>query len=97
MSAAEVKAPQTAAFTTSGDITVAAGSQVTVGIYSDEAGGIGGNEWVNFFVKTPATPIDNLAFTLRGGKLQEVVVGPCTVYGVKGVTTRKIGVFKDVG
>lgn len=97
MAAAQVKAPQTAAFTTSGDITVAAGAQVTVGIYSDEAGGIAPNEWVDFYVDTPS--VDNHDFTLRGGvgATTKVIVGPCTVYGVKGVTTRKIGVFKDVG
>ena len=33
MAAASVIAPQTAAFATSGDIVVAAGSQVTVGIF----------------------------------------------------------------
>lgn len=95
MAAASVIAPQTAAFATSGDIVVAAGSQVTVGIYTDEAGGIPAGEVVRFYVNTPS--VDNHDFTLRQGKLQQVIVGPCTVYGVKGVTTRKIGVYKDVG
>lgn len=101
MAAAQVKAPQTAAFTTSGDITVAAGTQVTVGIYSDEAGGIAPSEVVRFYINTPS--VDNHSFTLpmRGAdgvwKYEQVVVGPSTVYGVKDATTRKIGVYKDVG
>ena len=101
MAAAAVIAPQTAAFTTSGDITVAAGSQVTVGVYTDEAGGFPANEVVRFFVKTPS--VANREFTLPshnggdGWKYQRVIAGPCTLYGVKDATTRKIGVFKDVG
>jgi len=101
MAAASVKAPQTAAFSTSGDITVAAGAQVTVGIYSDEAGGIASSEVVRFYINTPS--VDNHSFTLPSRsadgvvKLEQVVVGPCTIYGVKDATTRKIGVFKDVG
>lgn len=100
MAAAAVIAPQTAAFATSGDITVAAGAVVTVGVYSDEAGGIPSGEVVRFYVNTPS--VDNHEFTLpqadgTGWKYQRSVVGPCTIYGVKRVTTRKIGVFKDVG
>jgi hypothetical protein len=95
MAAAEVISPRTAAFATSGDITVAAGAAVTVGIYSDEAGGIPANEVVHFYVNTPS--VDNHDFTLGQRNTQRVVVGPCTVYGVKAVTTRKIGVYKDVG
>lgn len=99
MAAAAVIAPQTAAFATSGDIVVAAGEQVTVGIYTDEAGGIPAGEVVRFFVNTPS--VDNQEFTLPtrdgGWKLQRVISGPCTLYGVKKATTRKIGVFKDTG
>lgn len=99
MAAAQVIAPQTAAFTTSGDITVAAGAQVTVGIYTDEAGGIPPREVVRFFVKTPS--VANHEFTLPsaddGWKYQRVITGPAVIYGVKAATTRKIGVFKDVG
>lgn len=100
MAAAQVIAPQTAAFATSGDITVAPGTQVTVGIYSDEAGGIPAGEVVRFYVNTPS--VDNHEFTLPacdgdGWKYQRVITGPCTIYGVKRATTRKVGVFKDVG
>lgn len=95
MAAASVKAPQTAAFSTSGNITVAAGAQVTVGIYTDEAGGIAPSEQVKFYVDTPS--VDNFDFALNGACLNRVIVGPCTVYGVKDATTRKIGVYKDVG
>lgn len=101
MAAAQVIAPQTAAFTTSGDITVAANSSVTVGVYTDEAGGFPAGEVVRFYVNTPS--VDNHEFTLpsaapgEGWKYQRVIAGPCTIYGVKRVTTRKIGVFKDVG
>ena len=102
MAAAAVIAPQTAAFSTSGDITVAAGASVTVGIYTDEAGGYPANEVVAFFVDTPSS-IDNAEFVLPsrnggdGWKYQRVIGGPCTIRGVKAATTRKIGVFKDVG
>jgi hypothetical protein len=101
MAAEAVIAPQTAAFSTSGDITIAAGESVTVGVYSDEAGGIPAGEVVRFFVNTPS--VDNQEFTLPsangadGWKYQRVIGGPCTIYGVKKATTRKIGVFKDTG
>lgn len=97
MAAAQVKAPQTAAFTSTDDIVVAAGSVVTVGIYTDEAGGIASTECVKFYVNTPS--VDNHDFTLRGGlgNQQKAIVGPCTLYGVKLATTRKIGVYKDEG
>ena len=101
MAAAVVIAPQTALFTTSGDIVVAAGSSVTVGIYTDEAGGLAHNEVVRFYVKTPS--IANREFSLPASdkdgawKYQKVIGGPCTLYGVKEATVRKIGVFKDAG
>lgn len=78
---------------TSSDIVVAAGSQVTVGIFTAAAAGIGGNESVSVYMDTPGN--DTLLFQLSGNDPARVITGPGTYRAVRGVVATSFGVFTE--
>lgn len=84
-------AAKTAAAST--DLTVAAGAVATIGIFTDEAGGIPASEGVRLFIDTPG--LDLQRYTLSGANPVQVVAGPCTIRAKRRVTTVNIGVFTE--
>lgn len=87
MAATEDKAPQTAAFD---DVAFSVGAGDTVFIFTDDAGGLKGNEFVAFYLDTPDN--DLLAFTLSGQKPAQAISGACDLIAKKYATSVKIGV-----
>lgn len=78
---------------TSTDLNIGQGEAKTIGIFTDDAGGIPANEFVRVYVDTPSE--DLLSFTLSGVKPLQVVTGPCTIRAKRPVTTVNIGVFAE--
>lgn len=78
---------------TSTDLNIAQGEAKTIGIFTDDAGGIPSHEFVRVYVDTPSS--DLLSFILSGVKPLEVVTGPCTVRAIRPITSVNIGVFAE--
>lgn len=86
-----LSAAKTAA--TSTDLNIGQGEAKTIGIFTDDAGGIPSNEFCRVFVDTPSN--DLMSFTLSGARPIQVVTGPCTVRVKRPVTSVNIGVFAE--
>jgi hypothetical protein len=78
---------------TSTDLNIGQGEAKTIGIFTDDAGGIPASDFVRVYVDTPSA--DLLGFTLSGVKPVQVVTGPCTVRAKRPVTSVNIGVFAE--
>lgn len=79
---------------TSTDVTIADGAGVTIGIYTTDTAGIGGNDHAKIYLDTPSQ--DVLLHTLNSGCPAQRVLGPCTVRVKRGYTLGPLGVFKEV-
>ncbi len=87
MAATEDKAPQTAAFD---DVALTVGAGDTVFLFTDEASGLKGNEFVAFYLDTPDN--DQIAFTLSGQRPAQAIAGAMDLIAKKYITTVKVGV-----
>lgn len=78
---------------TSTDIVVAAGSSVTVGIYTADANGIPGDARILVYVDSPGNDILECALTANDPI--QVIAGPCTARGKKPASTVAYGMFHE--
>lgn len=78
---------------TSTDVVVAAGSQVTIGIYTTDAGGIPGDARVQVYIDTPSQ--DKLLFALTSNAPVQVLSGPGTFRCVKPASAVAYGAFTE--
>lgn len=78
---------------TSTDIVVAAGAQVTVGLYTTSTDGLPGDARINVFIDTPGE--DKLVFQLTPNDPVRVITGPGTFRGTKPASAVAYGLFHE--
>lgn len=79
--------------TGTGDVVVAAGETVTIGIYTSDAGGLPGDSRIRVSIDTPSA--DKYLFDLVPNDAVRVVTGPCTLHLYKPVSVVAYGAFKE--
>ena len=92
MAQATILAASTAAGTST-DVVVAAGSTVTIGLFTADAGGIPPHEGGDILIDTPGN--DLLVVSVNGVKPVVQVSGPATYRSKKGVTSVALGFFSE--
>ena len=80
---------------TSTDVVVAAGSTVSISIFTDNAAGLPGNHSVTVWMDTPSA-VDVFVAELTGGSPATVVSGPGTFRAKRGFgLSTNVGVFTE--
>lgn len=79
--------------TGTGDVVVAAGATVTIGIYTSSADGLPGDARIRASIDTPSA--DKFVFELVPNDPVRVVNGPCTLHLYKPASAVAYGAFSE--
>lgn len=78
---------------TSIDIVVAAGTSITVGLFTADANGLPPDHGATVFIDTPGN--DQVAFELTGVRPTQVITGPGTYRAARRPGTTSFGVYTE--